>query len=236
VGEDGKTIIPCDGTPPVTTGKLLRISFYDPSGGGKSAKCENAQVFIGEAADGRIFVLEDWAKNTTIGQAVENWHVLNDRWQCYENNYEKKGAQSSVEDFCNERRHQKECPYCNAGHLSEDGKVYLRNPHRPIRAKPFSHPGSASEKSKEERIRFYAQKPIEEGRVYLRRGMVAMRNQIIQFPHAALVDRFDALASAIKLSRPPLSDDEFQSSQADVSVHHLASKPRTQVSRDYGGY
>lgn len=236
VGEDGMTIIPCDGTSPITTGKLLRISFYDPSGGGKSAKCENAQIVLGEASDGRLFVLEDWAQNCTIGQAVEHWHVLNDRWQCYDNYYEKKGAQSSVEDFCRERKNQPMCPYCSAGHLDTDGRVYLKNPHKTIRAKPFSHPGSAAEKSKQERIRFYAQKPVEEGRVYLRRGMVTLRNQIVQFPHAALVDRFDALASAIKLSKPPLSDEEFQSEQADITIARTAGKPRTQTSRDYGGY
>lgn len=236
VHEDGRTIIPCDGTPRVSTGKLLRISFYDPSGGGKSAQCENAIVFIGTAADRRIFVLEDYGENTTIGKAVERWHVMNDRWRCYENFYERKGAQSSVEDFCRERTVQKECPYCQAGHLDGEGRLYLRNPHLRIIAKPFSHPGAASDKSKEERIRFYAQKAFEEGRVYFRRGMTAIRRQITQFPHGELVDRFDALATAIKLSRPPLSDADEESANAVHRAHTLAGKPRISSEYDRGGY
>src|SRR6267142_5650993 len=137
VDQDGSTIIPLDGTPKIITGKLLRISFYDPSGGGKTAKCENAIVFIGQASDRRIFVLQGWSKNCTIGQAVEEWHVLNDRWSCYKNHYEKKGAQSSVEDFCRERKINRTCTYCQAGHLDSEGKLYVKNPHKRVTAEPL---------------------------------------------------------------------------------------------------
>ena len=236
VAEDGFTIVPADGTPSVITGQLLRITFYDPSGGGKSALCENAIVCIGQDASKRIFVLEYWAENTTIGKGVEQWHLINDRWKCYENYYEKKGAQSSVEDFCIERKRQPECPYCLAGHLDDAGKQYRRNPHKRITAKPFSHPGGAGDKSKEERIRFYAQKAFEEHRIYLRRGMSKLRRQIIEFPHGTLVDVFDALASAIKLSRAPLSDNEEKSQQADEAQHKAQLTQRINTEFSYGGY
>lgn len=91
--------------------------------------------------------------------------------------------------------------------------------------------------NKEDRIRLYSQKACEEKRVYFRRGlMTALRKQIIQFPHAPMVDRFDALAYLIKLLRPPISDNELESDEAARSKARLAGKPRTQVSRDYGGY
>jgi hypothetical protein len=234
VAEDGITIIPCDKSSQVTTGQLLRMSFYDPSGGGKTALCENALIQAGMSTDRRIFVLERWGENTTIGQAVERWHVMNDRWHGYKNWYELKGSQSSVEDFCNERKRQQECPYCKAGHL-EEGK-FIKNPHRKLTAEPFSHKGGGSLVSKEERIRMYAQKPFEERRVYLKRGMTKLRGQIIEFPHGVLVDEFDALASLIHLLRPPISDADVESAKAATSMHRVAGKPFTHSERDYGGY
>jgi hypothetical protein len=234
--EDRGLIVPRDGTPKVRVSKLLRISFYDPSGGGKSALCENAQITIGTASDRRIFVLLAWSKNCSIGQAVEQWHLQHDQWQCYQNYYERKGAQSSVEDFCKERTRQPECPYCPAGHLNDDGKTLVKPRHKRIVALPFTHPGAASDKSKEERIRFYCQKAFEDGRVYIRNGMTTLRSQIIQFPHASLVDLFDALASAIKLSRAPLSDADEESEQAEDQTAKTKHSSFTNTEHDYGGY
>ena len=236
VGPDGRTIIPCDDSPAIDTGKLLRTSFYDPSGGGVTAHCENAIVGIGEDWRRRIFVIDNWADNTSIGKSVEAWHVMNDRWKFYKNRYERKGAQSSVEDFCRERTRIEQCPYCDAGHMQDDGKLFKNNPHKRITAEPFSHAGGGSDKSKEERIRFYLQKPLEDKRIYLRRGMQKLRQQIVQFPHGDLVDLVDALASAVKLSRPPISEDEQESQVATAEAHRAAGKCFTQTDRDYGGY
>jgi hypothetical protein len=232
VAEDGITILPCDGSPKVTTGQLLRMGMYDVSAGGKSAQCENAITVAGMACDKRIFVLESWGANCTIGQAVEKYHVLNDRWNLYKAFYELVGAQKSVEDFANERRHQPECAYCQAGHLKE-GK-FERNPHKrltPIGIKP---PGG--QLSKEERIRLYAQKPMEEKRVYFRRGMTVLRNQVIEFPHSPMCDRFDTLAYLCNLLRAPLSDADVESYKAEDARHRVAGKPFTHTERDYGGY
>jgi hypothetical protein len=184
------------------------------------------------AADKRIFVLEAWGENCSIGQAVEHWHVMNDRWRGYKNHYELVGAQKSVEDFCLERKLQPQCPYCTAGNVI-DGK-FAKNPHRrilPIGVKP-----EGGQMSKEERIRMYAQKPFEEKRVYLRRGMTKLRQQIIEFPHGALVDMFDTLAYLCKLLRAPLSDADASSDKAESARHHIAGKPFTHAERDYGGY
>jgi hypothetical protein len=230
--EDGITIQPLDGSPQVTTGQLLRMSMYDVSAGGKSAGAENAITFAGMDYLKRIFVLDTWGENCTIGQAVEKWHVFNDRWNGYHNHYELVGAQKSVEDFCRERKFQLECPYCCAGHI-KDGK-FEKNPHRkltPIGVKP---PGGSM--SKEERIRLYAQKPFEEKRIYLRRGMTKLRQQIVEFPHGTLVDMFDTLAYLCNLLRPPISDAEVSSDKAAESARRVAGKSFTHTERDYGGY
>lgn len=232
VDADGHTILPLDGTPKIDTGQLLRMSFFDVSAGGKTAGCENAIPFAGMDHLKRIFFLEDWGANCSIGEAVEQWHILNDRWRCYKNHYELVGAQKSIEDFCLERKLQPQCSYCSAGHLV-DGK-FAKNPHRrilPIGIKP-----EGGQMSKEERIRMYAQKPMEEKRVYLRRGMTRLRQQIIEFPHGAMVDRFDAAAYLIHLLRPPISDIEVESSKAALASHKIAGKPFTHAERDYGGY
>jgi len=139
------------------------MSMYDVSAGGKTASAENAIIGAGMDSLRRIFVLEAWGENCTIGQAVERWHVMGDRWKFYHDHYELVGAQKSVEDFCNERKHQVECPYCKAGHVNPETGQFFKNPHRKIRPIPIKPPGGAL--SKEERIRMYAQKPFEEKRV-----------------------------------------------------------------------
>jgi hypothetical protein len=159
---------------------------------------------------------------------------MNDRWNAYHNYYELVGAQKSVEDFCNERRHQTACPYCKAGHVDPTTGKYFRNPHRKLT--PLGVSPEGGKMSKEERIRMYAQKPFEEKRVYLRRGMTKLRAQIVEFPHGTLVDRFDALAYLCKLLRPPISDSEVESSKAAQRQYQLAAKPRISTQYDYGGY
>lgn len=234
VGEDGHTIIPLDGTPQVDTGQLTRMSMYDVSAGGKTASAENAIIGAGMDSLRRIFVLEAWGENCTIGQAVERWHVMGDRWKFYHDHYELVGAQKAVEDFCNERKLQVECPYCKAGHVNPATGQFFKNPHRKVRPIPIKPPGGAL--SKEERIRMFAQKPFEEKRVYLRRGMTKLRGQIIEFPHSTLVDEFDALAYLCHLLRPPLVDAEVESSKSAEMQRRHAAKPFTATERDYGGY
>ena len=230
--DDPSMIVPCDGSARVSTGSLLRMSFYDVSSGGKTAGCENAIIGGGMSSDRRIFVLEAFMENCTIGQAVETWHVMNDRWRFYHNHYELVGAQKAVEDFCQERKAGGPCPYCKAGHLI-DGK-FVRNPHRKLTPIGIKPPGGAL--SKEERIRMYAQKPAEEKRIYLRRGMTKLRQQIIEFPHGPMVDGFDALAYLCHLLRPPLSDADVDSQRAADLAHRQTAKPRIATGVDYGGY
>lgn len=223
VGADGKTIIPNDGSPPLQIGQLLRVSFYDPSAGGKTAKAENAIVGVGEASDRRIFVLAAWSKNCPFGVAIEKWHQLNDQFVFYQNFYELVGAQKAVEDIIRERKAQIACRLCSKSH-------------RTLNPLPVKPSGGKSSVSKEERIRIFAQAAFEGKRVYLRAGMDELRRQILSFPHGDLVDQFDALAYCINKARPPLSDEAVREEGKQEVEWREAGRPRTSTEYDYGGY
>jgi hypothetical protein len=225
VDADHKTMITSDGTPSTRMTSLHRISFYDPSAGGKSAKAQNAIVVIGCDYLRRIFVIDNWGANCSIGDAIEKWHTLNDRYKISENWYEEVGAQKTVTDIIRERLAQGECRYCH--------KV-----HNKLFAKPFHPPAGKGEMNKKERIIFFAQPPFQEGRVYLRQGAFssALKNQIIVFPHGRLVDLFDALASAIHKARYPKSEEDIASDIDERERMREARLPRTNTEYNYGGY
>jgi hypothetical protein len=221
--EEGRwnTIVPTDGTPSVKLGQLARISFYDPSSGGKSAGCENAIATLGTAADGRHFVLNLWLKNCGYRAAIEQWHVLNDQFCCSRNMYEDVGAQKEIEEFIIDRKLYRACTMC--------GKVHRKLIPLPI--KPLHG------REKDDRIRLYLQPTVEEGRLYLHRtrGLVA-RTQILQFPHGRLKDGIDAIAYCVHESQRPSTETELQDA---VEMYNAATAPKTQrvaTTRQYGGY
>lgn len=225
VSEDHKTIIPADGTPPVSLHSLYRLTFYDPSSGGKTAKAENAIVAIGASYDRRIFVLDTFSKNCTFGDAIEEWHKIHDKFICAKNWYEEVGAQKTVEDIVRERLGQALCRYC-------------QREHRRLAPSPFHPPAGRGQMSKEERIRFYAQPAFQEGRVYLRKGgsQDKLFNQIISFPHGGLVDIFDALAAGIHLIQYPVSPDQIQEQKEQEEQKQAMRTSRIPCERSYGGY
>lgn len=226
ISEDKKTLIPSDGSPSIMVGKLLRMSFYDVSAGGKSATAENAQVIAGMDSLRRIFVLVSWGKNCTIGEAIENWHLLNDRLRCYKNHYEQVGAQKVVEDLIKER---------NLGSIGLKGPMCRTcgDSHYRINPIPVKPVGG---KSKEERVRMFAQEAFEQGRVYIHESMLKLKNQIVAFPHGELIDIFDALAYLCNLLRPPMSDEELLDLEAEEAKHLTPPPTRVISERHYGGY
>jgi hypothetical protein len=225
VDADRKLIIPCDGTPPIALHQLYRLSFYDPSAGGKSAKAENAIVVVGGASDRRIFFLEAWSKNCSFGDAIEEWHKINDKFICQRNLYEEIGAQKVVEDIVRERLAQTTCRLCD-------------KTHRKLRPEPFHPPTGKGEMNKQERIRYFAQPPMQEGRIYLRKGaqMAKLKSQITSFPHGGLVDIFDAGASAIHNVRFPISATTLLEQREDEERRVEARRNRIDGERSYGGY
>jgi hypothetical protein len=215
-------ITPEDGTPPISVGALYRSSFYDPSTGGASATAENAINVLGTSADGRQFILDNWAKNCSYGDAIEKWHLLKDQFMTHDDYYELVGAQKAVEDVVRARRAMLLCTVCKAKH-------------RILVPKPWKPPGGGR-LNKEDRIRLFAQSMFQNGVVYLRRSQESLRNQIVSFPHLTLVDRFDALATNLKLARRPLSDEEISDEKgrkAHFESHRLS---RSFTKYEHGGY
>lgn len=227
VSQDGRTILPLDGSPAVALGQLLRMSFYDVSAGGKSATAENAIVVAGMDSRKRLFVLDDWAANCSIGDAVEQWLKLNDQFVCYRNHYEQVGAQKAIEDVLRERKLQTSCARCSTPEKQRS--------HRRLEPTPVKPPGGSV--NKEDRIRMFAQAICQEGRVYFRRGRaLQLRRQLFGFPHISPIDRADAFAYLCNLLRAPVSDDEIKEEKQRADAFLAQRKPRTHTSVDYGGY
>jgi hypothetical protein len=65
--------------------------------------------------------------------------------------------------------------------------------------------------------------------------MLALRTQILEFPHGALKDRLDALAYAVKQCYPPVSEEEEKERAADLQARREAMGPYTKTQYDYGG-
>lgn len=212
-------IIPLDGSPPLYLWQLNRISFFDPSSGGKSAACENAIVVLGTASDGRQFVLDAFLQNCGYRHAIERWHQLNDQFVCHKNHYEAVGAQKTIEEFILERQLYRSCKIC--------GKVHRKL--IPIAVRPEGG------RAKEDRIRAYLQPTVEEKRLYLNQKLIKLRQQITSFPHFDLLDGIDALAYAVHVSRRPSTEDEILDEYSSATP---SAPPPSRVYSDrcYGGY
>lgn len=201
----------------VSLANLVRISIYDPSAGGKNAEAENAIVVAGMDYKRRILALEAWSKNCGFGAAIEQWHILNDKWHCWKNYYEAVGAHKAAGEMI--RMRQNPCPICKKNHVH-------------IRAEELR----PDDRSKEDRIRALAQPAFEEGRVYIGEHMVALRKQIEVFPHGTLVDIFDCLAYAISKLRAPTGVTEEDEERRVKLAAARTGEPRTHAAVDYGGY
>lgn len=232
VTEDGEgkftVITPSDGSPQVRLRDLLRMSFYDPSSGGKRANCENAIVVVGTDALRRRFVLSAWSKNCGFGAAIERWHEMNDNYVCYHNYFEAVGAHKTVEELFSERRRFETV---NGGACSHCQKHHDR-----ISPIPVIPPGGSGRDNKEERIRTFAQAFFENGQVYIREGLLELRRQILSFPHGDLVDQFDCLAYLLWKSRAPASFEDIQTARADEQIVKDMRVQRTNCEHTLGGY
>lgn len=211
---------PLDGSPDVRLSELYRLSFHDPSSGGPSAACESALVALGMAPDCRVFVLKDWGAKVGYGQSVEQWHLLNDQFFFHDNYYEKVGAQKTIEEeIIPLRVIMGKCPYCDQHHQR-------------LIVKPFQPPGG---KDKDSRIFAFLDPVLQDKRLYLRKGMTILREQVITHPFSNLKDRLDALASGVSLLRPPTSADELRSEREAEEMAKVHSS-RTFTSYEVGGY
>lgn len=222
IAEDGQTLIPSDGTAPIKLGQLLRFTAYDPSSGGVNATAENALVGGGMAPDGRFFGFAEWAKNCSFHAAVEQWHVMNDKFKFYKGRFESVGAQKEIGEIIAQRRRQSKCVSCD-------------KTHRNLNAEPVQPPGG--ETTKEDRNRAYLQPIMEQGKFYLWEGCTASRLQLVSFPNGPLKDLVDAWAYCVNMARPPLDEDTVRDQRREEEERLTAvSEPRTWTTHNYGGY
>ncbi len=216
-------------TPPqsesIPISQMHRILMFDPSGGGKSAKSLNSIVVTGMDTQRRIFVLRNWSKNCGLGECVHNWQIINDQFHCHQNRFEAVGAYKGIEDLVRETQAHSKCRYCDRTHLK----------FTPIPTRPEGG-GGRGMLSKNERIRVYAQKALEERRVFLRPGMANLYNQVASFGINVQIDDLDALAYCIHYSRPPDSFDDIETAKADLAVKQAGRTSRIETEHSYGGY
>jgi hypothetical protein len=229
VGADGKRdlIIPDDGTAPVKLAHLSRLSFLDPSAGGKSAGSENAIACVGTASDNRKFAFKVWSANCGFREAVEMWFKLNDQFMTWPNMFEGVGPHKELGSIVALRQMEGECSVCKS-----QGKTKVK--HRRLSPVLVLPPGGNA--SKDDRILTFIQIEFEEGRVYLHKGDFLTRKQIIEFPLGEMKDRLDALAYAVHFSKRPATVEEVEA-QAHERESQLAPRSqRTAQTYEVGGY
>lgn len=218
------TLVPSDGTPEVKLKDLFRVLFYDPSSGGKTAKCEGAIAVGGMAADRRVFVFRAWGKNSGYNEAAHQAEKYNDQYLVHRRLSEDVGSQKEFETTV-KLRHQLrvlnggKCPECQVKHRNFLLELFK--------------PGTGD---KHDRIRAYLGPTYEQGRLYIRKGETELKRQLADFPHGDMVDRLDATASMVKNLRAPLTSDEIASQEADVEAAVMERESRTHTSHQYGGY
>lgn len=230
IGQDSNNrsslLIPSDGSQPVNINSLYRASFWDPSSGGTGAKCENAIVSAGMDREGRIFFFNAWSDNCGYSKAAEQWHLLNDQFLYTWTGYEKVGAQKEVEPLILARTLYKgPCPFCGAG--SSEKRKHRRLV--PIGIAPIGG------KDKVQRIQFFLDAPLREGRVYFGPGTEKLKKQLTSFPYGGMVDVLDAGAYVVNNLKKPTGEEEEIEEQEKVDAIVMRSQ-RTFTEHNYGGY
>jgi hypothetical protein len=210
-----------DGTPDVHINQLARVSFLDPSTGGRGAKCENAIVIVGTDELNRHLLLSTWNANTGYSGAIEQWHVMNDRYVCWRNCYEKVGQQKEIAEVVLMRSiYRGECPFC-------------KGTHRPLVPDGYTPPSGLDKNS---RIEMYLEPAVKDGRVYVRKEHAEAIRQATMFPNGDLVDVLDAWAYAVKISRPYRGMEEEMDQRAEQTAHAVQGHSYSNTKYNYGGY
>jgi hypothetical protein len=212
---------PRDGSPICHINQMARLSFLDPSSGGRAAKCENAIVIIGTDRLNRHFVIDFWSANTGYSGAIERWHELNDKYVCWKNAYEQVGSQKEIPDIVSIRQAYGTCILC-------------QKKHRALAPQGCKPPTGID---KNQRIELFLEPAIREGRFYVREDQAELCRQLDMFPHGDLVDVADATAWGVHESIPFVGFEELMDAR-DLEKAKLASHtPRCAgSSATYGGY
>jgi hypothetical protein len=193
--------------------QLDRVGYFDPTHEGYTGTAEHALVVVGMDCRGWVYCLDNWAKRTSLGEALHQMQLLNDQWNCRWL-YEAVGAQRYLGTLIQQLNAQSKCLMCN-------------KTHRRLAAQPDD---VTKKLHKDERIRMRLQPLLEHRQLLLRQGQDKLRNQILRFPLGKLKDLVDAVAGAVPHLRRPRSIEEHFEHEQQPGVAPPEMKPYTQTS------
>jgi len=158
-----------------------RYFFVDPAGEKTILRrVASESAYVGVAVDdiGRIFVIEDFAGRCSTEQLVDKIYAVNDRWHPTRIGIEEVGTQQLF-----------------VAMVRRDARLTKR----PM---PIVGVAQPTRQDKDFRIRTILQPIIADGRLFILKGSMALRQDIAVFPSSIKKDRIDALASCIRMVPP----------------------------------
>lgn len=168
-------------------------AFLDPAGGKKgekikSTRARSAIVVVSADHMNRVFVRDTWAERCSVADIRAQVYAMNRKWKPNQFGIEGNAQQSLFADAM----------ILDAAEKREDINI-INVVHPTSIPKPF-------------RIRTYIQPLMPDGRLFMMADQTDLKDELITFPMANLVDILDALASAISMLPKRLSlhesDDE----------------------------
>lgn len=159
------------------------IGMADPASGKLTAGgAQHAIVIVGQAEDGKAFMLDEWAERTSSDVLVRQIFTLNSRWRCRRFGLESVGQQ-------------------NLFFQSTVREADMRRER--IALVPIDQPTT---QDKEFRITSTIQKWCHNGLLFVNETCTGTLRQLERYPAGLLCDLVDALASALNMLRDPFAN------------------------------
>jgi hypothetical protein len=165
------------------------VGAFDPSIDEKPTASRRAIDYVAQDSKERVIVLESYASRDPLEKVLDVIFSTHAKWQPRIFGVEKAALQKVFIWVIN-----REC---------EIRKKY-------IACTPVS---VSTNRSKEARIRDTLQPIASEGRLYVRRSMLELIQEWVDFPGGRTKDLLDALAMGVVLLRAPLSDEEREAEE-----------------------
>jgi hypothetical protein len=189
------------------------VGFLDPAGGKrgeqvKKIRARSAIVVISADNMNRIFVRDTWADRCDVAQMRAKVYEMNKRWKCDQFGVEGNAQQSLFAQSM----------ILDAAEKQEDINI-ISVPQPTVITKEF-------------RIRTHIQPLLPDGRLFLRKEHTDLKDEIITFPMAELVDLLDALASAVGMIPKRISlNEENYSRDAHLEYLRNSGAPISHIER-----
>jgi predicted phage terminase large subunit-like protein len=151
----------------------------------QEAHVDNSTIIVvGVDLDDNWYVLELRREKWTVGELIENLFATNKEWKPKTMSIEVVGMAQGLMDPI----HREE----------EARQIYL----------PLVEIKARGQVTKETRMRAILQPRFERGKIFLRRGMFDLEEELLKFPKAAHDDAMDALTDISEIGFQPDKEDE----------------------------